>query len=251
MRQFILPVEYPGNRLTLTGTDSHYLIQVLRMKTGDTFTARTKAGIQYTARIDKIFSNNCEIILKPRPMEKKIPNTTKIVLVQALPKGKKMDLIVRQAVECGVSKIIPIVSEYSVVRIKAGKESEKAERWKKIVKEAVQQSGTAIFPEITPVACIEEIPAAKGTDSLGLFFHPTPLENYTLHRYLSSNKKSLYLCIGPEGGFSEKEIDIFSSKGYKPIFLGKNVLRTETAAVYALGAVRTLIMEQRAWKAIR
>jgi 16S rRNA (uracil1498-N3)-methyltransferase len=250
MRQFILPVDYPGTRITLTGKDSHYLLQVLRMKEGDTFPARAGTGRTYRAKIEKAYPRTCEISLTPLLQQEDAGAGTEIILVQAIPKGKTMDLIVRQSVECGVSKIIPVTSEHSVVRIKGGKETEKQLRWEKIAKEAMQQCGTGLFPVITPVQDMEKIPAPEKEYSLGLFFHQLPLENYPLHRYLSSNIKRLYIAVGPEGGFSEKEIDIFRSKGYKPIFLGKNVLRTETAVVYILGSVHTLIVEQQAWNAV-
>jgi 16S rRNA (uracil1498-N3)-methyltransferase len=81
----------------------------------------------------------------------------------------------------------------------------------------------------------------------GLFFHQHPLEQSALHRYLSHYPSDVAVAIGPEGGFSDAEIELLRSAGFSPVYLHTNILRGETAAVYALGAVQTILTERRFW----
>ncbi|HDQ13929.1 MAG TPA: RsmE family RNA methyltransferase [Sediminispirochaeta sp.] len=84
--------------------------------------------------------------------------------------------------------------------------------------------------------------------SLGLFFHQSPLAQASLHEYLSSEPRRIGLCIGPEGGFSKGETEYLRQQGFSPVHLHTNVLRAETAAVYAIGAVQTIFLEREKWQ---
>jgi 16S rRNA (uracil1498-N3)-methyltransferase len=173
-----------------------------------------------------------------------------IVLYQCVCKGKKMDQVIRQATESGVSKIIPVVSDFSVSRIDTDKKG-KLDRWNKIVREAIQQSGSLIDTVIGNPVSIDkllEIGDSKGIEGeLGLFFHQEVLDSGTLHGYLSAGPMKVFLVIGPEGGLSTRETEVLFNKKFKSIYLKTNILRAETAALYGIGAVQTILLESENW----
>ncbi len=231
---------------TLSERDYNYLINVRRMKIGDRFSAVTREGTLYQAEIVRIERGTCTLALEEEAGRGE-PDGLEITLIQALPKGRKMDTIIRQAAECGVSAIQPVVTERTVVALCEADIQKKQQRWEKIVREAVQQSGSRRYSEIFPLIRLREIPFIDKNRHLGLFFHQTPLENHSLHGYLSSNIDKVDICIGPEGGFSDIEIKDMIEKNYRPAYLGEQVLRTETAAVYTLGAIQCILRERRLW----
>ncbi len=245
MRQLFLPHHTPSNELTLQGKNYHYIVRVLRLRNGDECTLVFEGGETFQAVVSRISSKNCTL-----EVGKKIDRPsigTGITLIQALPKGKKMDQIVRQAAECGVASIIPVETEYSQIQTNPGDFPKKIERWNRIIKEALQQSGSSVITRIEPPRPLETIPAPSEKDTVGLFFHQCILELKPLHGYLSICPNTIYVCIGAEGGFSPAEIDVLKQRGFFPVYLGEQVLRTETAVVYALGAVKTLLQEIHSW----
>jgi 16S rRNA (uracil1498-N3)-methyltransferase len=193
-----------------------------------------------------------------------------LVLFQALPKGAKMDLIVRQAAEGGIAEIVPFVSGYSVPRIqRGGPEDGKLARWKRIIKEARQQSGSTVVTAIQAPGSVDtvldywEVLRRRYSGALGIFFHPSlpggpgeegvpprnqyPLEQGSFHGYLNTDPEMVVLVIGPEGGFSLEEISRFAAADFKSLGMGNTVLRVETAALYAAAAVRIILLERASW----
>jgi len=245
MKQLFLPDEVPSRLKKITGKNYHYLVHVLRSTPGDKIRLIFNSNNIFQAVITHISQTACSIQL-----EESIPKPgdgPEIILVQGLPKGKKMDQIIRQATECGVSAIIPLETEYSIVKINNNNVSVKIERWERIIKEALQQSGSKIITRVFHPIGINKLPIVEEKKSIGLFFHQKMLETNSLHGYLSTHPKKIYLCIGAEGGFSPTETGMFSAVGYHPVYLGDQTLRSETAAVYALGAVKTQLQEIHSW----
>jgi 16S rRNA (uracil1498-N3)-methyltransferase len=185
------------------------------------------------------------------------PGRARLVLFQALPQGAKMDLIVRQATEAGVAEIYPFESARSAAR--RGDADGKLARWERIVKEARQQSGSAVDTRVFQPGSPEAIFAVWErikTDCpapLGIMLHPAgnggsgPLAQGAFHGYLDSDPGAVVVAIGPEGGFSPAEVDRFLAADFKPLSLGDTVLRTETAALYAAAAVRVILWERSSW----
>jgi len=176
-----------------------------------------------------------------------------IILFQSLPKGEKMDLIVRQAAEGGIEQIVPFMSEFSA--IKNNKNTwHKFTRWEKIIKEARQQSGSITPTVIRQPLSVDGLFAfweelnAQNTGVLGLLFHHLPLAKASLHGYLYKKPEIVALAIGPEGGFSDSEAQRFMAAGFKPVTIGETILRTETAALYAQAAVQVLLLERDSWE---
>lgn len=255
MRQFVLPPTFNGGgSIKISGADSKYILKVLRLKTGDGFPAVDSGGNRFMLEITAIGADYFKAVCtasNPVVPAAETANIPRIILLQCLPKGKKLELIVRQAVESGAGMIIPIESAHSVAHIKDDRSAKKTGRLKKIAEEAAQQSGNRGVPEIlepVKIASLPEILSEHSIKGLKLFFHQKRLEKSSLHGYLYNPADSVCILIGPEGGLSNTETDFLLASGFYPVYLGENVLRTETAAVYALGAVKTILLEKSAWK---
>nr|AGS52637.1 ribosomal RNA small subunit methyltransferase E [uncultured bacterium contig00043] len=264
MKQFILGKEPDKGIVRLEGADYHYLVKVRRLAAGERFPALLPNGeetlIQIISIDKNILTGKCitdtTIISSsssapPRLCERSFssPKIPPIILFQALPKGEKMDLIVRQAAEGGITEIVPFVSEFSVA--KTGRGGQKFSRWERIIKEARQQSGSKIATAIREPLTISglfDYWKTVNMPALGLLFHHQGLENESLHSYLNNNPKVVVLAVGPEGGFSDRETGLFLGNGFKPITIGDTILRTETAALYFSAAVRILLLEGDSWQ---
>jgi 16S rRNA (uracil1498-N3)-methyltransferase len=274
MQQFILPSPPDSRgRIRLTGKDFHYLVRVRRLREGAVFNAALPDGSGVRVRALSL-ADNCligECFSGDFIDETGLPP---IILFQAMPKGAKLDLIVRQAVEGGIAEIRPFVSGYSVPRI-AGKvdddgagKSGRVERWRRIAKEARQQSGSATATEIAAPCAMEELLTywetlkSRFERPLGIILHPDPagplgsdrslrsdgpLAKGSFHSYLYGNPDLVVLAVGPEGGFSSEEVSRFLTAGFRPLVIGNTILRTETASLYAAAAVRVILLENTTW----
>jgi 16S rRNA (uracil1498-N3)-methyltransferase len=217
----------------IIGSDAHYLKDVLRSKPGDLIDLLDGTGMIYRAKITKLEKDriSCEIISS---QEAKSEPAVKITLAQALPKGHKMDFIVEKCTELGVSRIIPVLTERAVAK------SAKLERWRKIAKEAAEQSGRAIIPEIYELTTFDDI--LKLSKDYALAIIPWEAEENislksTLTTYPPNHLSTILVLIGPEGGFSQKEVEKAKKAGFESVSLGKRILRAETAGMATLAMV--------------
>ena len=260
MKRFVLsaPPGADGN-IRLYEKDYHYLVRVRRLKSGMCFDAVLPGGGETRVRVlsteNRTLIGEClgsseQVSSKPDSI---IGGTLPpIALFQGLPKGAKMDLIVRQAAEGGVSFIVPFQSGYSTAKL--GKNpNEKIMRWERIIKEARQQSGSAIDTKVLPPCNFKalskywETIKEKYRRPVGILLHPDPLANGSFHGYLGNDPDFIGIAVGPEGGFSPEEVELFLAAGFKPLVLGNTVLRTETAALCGAAVIRIILMESEAW----
>jgi 16S rRNA (uracil1498-N3)-methyltransferase len=248
MNQFLLPRGYRGEpRLTLRGGEYRYLARVLRMKEGDMLPAIDVRGGRHALRILRVGGIDCEVGLEPMaPSEAAGIRRLAVTLVQCLPKGRKIDLIVRQATEAGVSRILPVFSEHTVVR--PGEDDARMARLRRIAREALQQSGGAGLPEIVEPRSLAETLQNGENWGTALFFHEQPVACRPLHALLADARERVTIVIGPEGGLSGAEMELLTAAGFQPVHLQTGVLRVETATTFALGAVMTIVQERDAWK---
>ena len=265
MRRLILN-EAPdaGGKFRLWGKDLRYIARVLRMTAGDSFRALLPDGREILARIASIDKESLEAVAvgdtQDRSLEadgvrrRAVGRLPPIVLLQALPKAQKMDLIVRQATEAGVALILPFIAEHSVSRPGPGKDAEnKRERWERVIREARQQSGSDTATEIREPRDLARALddwrkfAAQRGEAIGIFLHQAPLAQGSMHGYLSGDPQSVAVAVGPEGGFSPAETGVMAAAGFFPALLGENVLRAETAATFALAAVQVILLEKESW----
>jgi len=261
LKKIVLDV-YPDSegKIYLRGSDYHYLVHVRRVRAGAVLDAVLPDGAEALLTVlgvEDFLTANCNITVKSAGTD-----CSPIYLFQALPQGLKMDLIVRQAAECGVTGIIPFFSENSQIRKKptgnaisdgSGSKTvfaEKIRRWDRIIKEARQQSGSTIPTTVHSPCDFEEIFIYwknLGPDGAGILFHQNPLAPGTLHDYLCNNPVFAAAAIGPEGGFSPAEVSRFLAEGFRPFAVSGTVFRTETAALYGTAAIRTILAERSYW----
>jgi 16S rRNA (uracil1498-N3)-methyltransferase len=246
LKQFLLPASYHGEgRLTLTGRDFHYLARVLRLREGDTLAAMDAQANHYRLRLIEVSGKECVVELLPQPAAEPAPHDYRLTLLQCLPKGRKIDLIVRQATEAGIWRIVTLVSDNCVVR--AGDDDARAARLSRIAREAVQQSGAGRVPQIEGPRALASIARPGEKWGTALFFHERRMDAASLHHVLAGASGDVTLLVGPEGGLSDPEVETLRGAGFMPAWLGSTVLRVETAAVYALGAVITILQERDEW----
>lgn len=224
-----------GDCYFITGADYNHIKNVLRMNIGDSFLVSCGDS-----------SDLCEIenieneTITAKIIEENYQNTNlpiKIYLFQGLPKADKMELIIQKAVELGVEEIIPTEMEHCVVKLEEKKKAAKVNRWQAIAESAAKQSKRNSIPVISDVLSYKE--ALKKAESLDVLLVP-----YENERGMLATKEALAkiqkgmtvgIIIGPEGGFSDKEIALAKEQNGEIISLGKRILRTETAAITALG----------------
>jgi len=260
MKQFVLNSKPDKNgQLRFEGGDYRYLARVRRLAPGEYFPALLPDAADSVSV--RVLSVDNRVLIgeisdeKPVRAESHISknNLPPIILFQSLPKGEKMDLIVRQAAEGGLAQIVPFMSEFSAVK-NIKNTGLKFTRWERIIKEARQQSGSLTMTVIRQPLSIDGLFAfweelsAQNPGVLGLLFHHLPLEKASLHGYLNKKPEIVVLAIGPEGGFSDSEAQRFMTAGFKPVTIGETILRTETAALYAQAAVRVLLLEGDSWE---
>jgi 16S rRNA (uracil1498-N3)-methyltransferase len=250
MKQFLLPPWYAGEpRISLSGGDFRHVARVLRMREGDSLNAVDSRGALYEMRIVRVGRAACDVQLVPRESDRDpgVPapraRAVRITLLQCLPKGRKIDLIVRQATEAGIARIVLLVSEHAVAR--PGEDDGRVSRLRRIAREALQQSGTPELPEIEGPAPFSSI--AGGDWGTALLFHEKPLGDQPLHSLLAGRPRAVSLLVGPEGGLSEAEVTLAEAEGFRAVHFATGVLRVETAATFALGAVMTILQERDAW----
>jgi len=224
---FIREGDLSGDTAFIRGDDCHHLVNVRRIRKGDMIKIRDAEGKGYIARISDI--NTTEIKLSVLEEYGPGPEPVEIYLYMCLIKGGNFDSMIQKAVEVGVERITPVVSERTVPDpVKKG--NEKHVRWNRIALGAAKQCMRNTVPEIAFPLDFSEAITQTFTD-IRIIAHPDA--GTGLREYLSSRQKpdSVSILVGPEGGFSEREILSASEMGWMPVNCGATHLRAETAAV--------------------
>jgi 16S rRNA (uracil1498-N3)-methyltransferase len=232
----------------LRGRDFHYLVRVLRLAPGERFPARDAGGALRACRVAAVGADFVRLELDPPEPEE--AGGPAVALIQALPKGRKMDQIVRQVTEAGVAEIVPVFSRFSLSRLdEPGDRGRRVERWRRIAREATQQSGGSRVPLVAePVPLDKALERQAEEGELRLVFHQERLGAGSLHAALASGPRRVTLLVGPEGGLAGEEVARALASGFLPITIGRRVWRTETAALFAAAVVQCLLEEREAWK---
>lgn len=228
-RFFVDGKNIEDNMITITGEDVKHIKNVLRLNEGAIISLCDKLGTDYVAQIsvltkEKIICN----ILETKASNSEPP--IEVVLYQGIPKSTKMDLIIQKLTELGVAKIIPVITDRTIVKIQdKKKEEKKLERWNKITEEAAKQSKRGIIPEVCKIITFEEMLNTLKNEKHIIVPYENE-ENLGIKEALKNEvSKKVNIIIGPEGGFEEKEIESLKTIGSKIVSLGPRILRTETA----------------------
>lgn len=234
-RFFISPDQITGAGAVVTGEDVRHIASVLRMKTGDELLLCDGEGTEYAAKITRVERSGITTQITGR--SKRDIRSPRVILGQGIPKSDKMDFIIQKATELGVSGIIPLVTERTIVKVKD--EEKRLTRWQKIAREAAMQSNRPDIPRMGPIQAFKEFLRTLNPELRTLLLLPWEEGTEPIKNLLRRNPdvKNIIVLIGPEGGFSKAEADTASARGFHPVSLGPNILRTETAAVAVLSMI--------------
>ncbi|NUM81132.1 16S rRNA (uracil(1498)-N(3))-methyltransferase [bacterium] len=217
------------NILILKNEEAHHCIKVLRKKTGDEFYVIDGLGHEYEVQLAAVSKNTVECrIQHTRNCPRELPYA--ITLAQAMITKDHFEWVIEKATELGVSEIIPIRTRRSLVEPGLNK----IQRWQKILLSATKQSRRSVIPAMKDVQSFEQLLFASY--DIKIIFHEKsdrPVLNY-LSVLENRCVQSMLICIGPEGGFTDEEIDTARSAGIEVLSLGSRRLRAETAAVAAI-----------------
>lgn len=222
--------EKNNDKFILNDSDIHHIKRVMRCKNNDRIEVVYKETV-FLCNIDDIDSLTLSIIDSyQEDRELNINLTVAVSLVQE----QKFDLILQKLTELGVSSIIPVKTERSIIKIDQSKQEKKKLRWETICKEASEQSHRVTVPKIYNIMTLKELLNNKKQLNLicSLNDNTKPLQEY-----LTEEVKELLFIIGPEGGFAPKEEEFLIENGFQGTSLGKRVLRVETAAIYVASIV--------------
>lgn len=233
-RFYIPPEKFKSEELALDGAEWRHCQTVLRTRKNQRITVFDGCGNECLAVVEEAGAQRGKLRALERSRSARPPFT--ITLIQALPKSRSLGWIIQKATELGVSKIVPVLSERSVVQISAAERADKPGRWRQVSIEAAKQCGLNWLPEITPLRPVKDglEPAGEGGLAFIASLQPgaEPLWKYLAA--VSAVPPSVTLMIGPEGDFTPAEMSQARSAGYQPLSLGPLILRSETAVVYAL-----------------
>lgn len=222
----------------LQGPASHYLTRVLRMSVGSTVTLFNGDGCDYSADIRDIHRQKVALVLtgSQRPNNE---SPLKITLVQAISRGERMDYSLQKATELGVFRIQPLISRRVEVRLTDNRQAKRIAHWQAVVVAACEQSGRAVIPEVKlPISMADWVAVTETAPRLVL----DPLAE-TMLSQSPIEGDSVSILVGPEGGFSEAEIQSLYSAGVTGVSLGRRILRTETAGPAAIAVLQATVDE--------
>jgi 16S rRNA (uracil1498-N3)-methyltransferase len=213
---------------------SAQLSRVLRLSTGDIVTVLDNTGQEMLTRLTQVSPRTAtgEIISSTTPQ---VEPSVRIHLFISLTQREKLEWILQKCTEVGVSEFTPIITSRTLVQKSAGL-AEKHTRWEKIIREAAEQSGRTLLPILNPVLSFNE----SLSHLVGFRLLAWEMEqSTTLRQVLQSSPPpvEISLIIGPEGGFSDEEVETAVASGFRTFTLGKRILRVETAAVIAAALI--------------
>jgi 16S rRNA (uracil1498-N3)-methyltransferase len=223
-----------GSTCALPEESAHHAVRVLRLRSGDEVTLFDGRGGEYAARIAAIERTRVAIdVLGHRAVEREA--VLRVVLVQGVSSGERMDFTIRKAVELGVAEVHPVLAAASVARPKGERAAARHEHWQRIAIAACEQCGRNRIPKVVPLAPLSDYRA----ENAGLKLLLSPLSQTPLSK-IAAKSAAFVVAAGPEAGFSAAEEAALVDGGFLPVRLGPRVLRTETAALAALAALNAL-----------
>ena len=245
----------PGAIVELPRETASHLAKVLRARSGDPLILFSGDGREYAGSVESVRGSRVTAAVgNGADVDRESPFA--ITLVQCVPRGDRMDFIVQKATELGVTRIVPVLSQRSVVRLDAAQAESKAAHWRAVVVNACEQCGRNRLPVIAaPVPLIGYLgssAAGNGSPAAGSPAAETPAARFVLEPDLESAaapvalETAVHIAVGPEGGFGDDELEAFRIAGFHKLRLGPRILRTETAAIAALTWLQTRFGDMRA-----
>ena len=259
-RVYVETVLAAGAIVELPRETASHLAKVLRARSSDALILFGGDGREYAGAVESVRGSRVTASVGDgAEVDRESPLA--ITLVQCVPRGDRMDFIVQKATELGVTRIVPVLSQRSVVRLDAAQAESKAAHWRAVVVNACEQCGRNRLPVIAaPVPLIEYLGSSAagngspgaGSPAAGSPAAETPAARFVLEPDLESAaapvalETAVHIAVGPEGGFGDDELEAFRIAGFRKLRLGPRILRTETAAIAALTWLQTRFGDMRA-----
>lgn len=225
-----------GAQVKLPENAAIHATRALRLSVGDQAILFNGDGQNYISELTHVTKSEVIAkILKAKPVENESP--IKILLAQAISSGDRMDFTLQKAVEMGVTEIQPIASQRSVVKLSGERAEKRREHWQNVVNSACEQSGRAFVPQVANPMSLSDWLGTNPDAQTKITLSPTAEISL---KDLNTPSGTICLLVGAEGGLTDNEIDLASTQGFKPIKLGKRILRTETAPLAAIATMQAL-----------
>ncbi|MDO4265961.1 MAG: 16S rRNA (uracil(1498)-N(3))-methyltransferase [Eubacteriales bacterium] len=237
---FVKNHQISGTEAYILEDDYNHAANVLRLSAGETILLSDEDGQDYLCSVEEILPETERIrlsVLEEQAENHELP--ARVWLFQGLPKSDKLELIIQKATELGVSDIVPVDMKNCVVRLDGKKAEAKQKRWQAIAESAAKQSKRSCIPTVHPVTRFTD--AVRMAESFAVKILPYEAEDgitgmcEAIVSFLPG--RDIAVMIGPEGGFDHMEVKLASNRGFRPVSLGKRILRTETAAIAVLAMI--------------
>lgn len=220
---YVSPRQITPPTLSISGDEFSHLTHVMRMREGDTLRVVDGAGNAYDAVIAEVTSGSARCSIRAHQVRLHEPSRALTLGVGILKNPSRFDFLVEKAVELGIARIVPLQTERTIPH------QAKVERWQKLCLAAMKQSGRCVLPHVEALTAFDDFLSAPDAGSFKLIAHEQ--SSHPIIETLADTWKSGALCIGPEGGFSEGEIERALRADFQPVSLGPRRLRSETAAI--------------------
>lgn len=227
----------------LDESESRHLTQVLRAQPNDEILVFDDSGSEWKALVSQVNSSMNVQVCLTEPVRRRLARQYRLLIAQAIPQRGKMDFISEKAGELGVDVLIPMVTERTIVKMTSEQETKVIARWQKIAREAVKQSHSQNVTEISDFETLDSI-LKQSNNRLVVMLDPSA--NNTFEEFTDRLKElilrkqfnELLIVIGPEGGFSKRELEMAHQEKVNLISLGDNILKTDTAFVAIASAIK-------------
>ncbi len=221
-----------GTALALPGETAAHVARVLRARAGDQLVLFNGDGREFQGVVESVRGVRVTVAVgEGRATDRESPLA--VTLVQCVPRGDRMDLVVQKATELGVARIVPVLSQRSVIRLDAAQAASKAQHWRAVAIAACEQCGRNRLPLVDAARPLIQFLGEAPACAARLVLEPEAGAR-GLDPEFSPAGGEVQVAVGPEGGFAAEELEAFRVAGFAPLTLGPRVLRTETAAIAAL-----------------
>lgn len=228
----------PAARIALPDDLAHHALRVLRLRAGETIVLFNGQGGEYPAVLEIDGKAGYAQLGGFNPREAELAG--RVTLAQGLPSGDKMDWVVEKAVELGAVRVCPIAAQRSVLQLSGARLDKRVAHWRRIAQSASEQCGrNRLMAVDAPLTLADWL--AQPADGLRLLCHPEAAEDLAGKLRTAPDMPALTLLVGPEGGWSDKELELARQAGVQAVRFGPRVLRTETAGLALLSAVGALL----------
>ncbi|WP_280768512.1 16S rRNA (uracil(1498)-N(3))-methyltransferase [Salipaludibacillus daqingensis] len=240
-RYFLSKEHFDDGYVMINGEDAKHISRVMRMAIDDLVICCDNERKCYLCKITEVMPNFVKAVIV-EPMTKQVELPINVSIAHGLPKGDKLELVIQKGTELGAASFIPFQAERSIVKLDEKKGRKKIERWNKISKEASEQSHRQFVPPVEAIQTLKQLVHLFHSYSYVILAYEEEAKNdekSRFHHTLSQMKQgdSLLFVVGPEGGFSDREVELMVENGAISCALGPRILRSETAPLYGLAAI--------------